>query len=83
MLGVSGRPAEADIQRLADLLNDGKKIAILAGAGARHARAEVLAVAEALAAPIVKTLSGKAVVPDDSPYTTGASACSARSRQRT
>ena len=71
MLGASGRPAEADIQRLADLLNDGKKIAILAGAGARHARAEVLAVAEALAAPIVKTLSGKAVVPDDSPYTTG------------
>ena len=71
MLGVSGRQAEADIQRLADLLNDGKKIAILAGAGARHARAEVLAVAEALAAPVVKTLSGKAVVPDDSPYTTG------------
>ncbi len=71
MLGPSGRPAEADLQRLADLLNDGQKIAILAGAGARHARAEVLAVAEALAAPVVKTLPGKAVVPDDSPYTTG------------
>jgi pyruvate dehydrogenase (quinone) len=71
MLGASGRPAEADIQRLADLLNDGGKIAILAGAGARHARAELLAVAEALAAPVVKTLSGKAVIPDDSPYTTG------------
>jgi pyruvate dehydrogenase (quinone)/pyruvate oxidase len=71
MLGTSGRPADADIQRLADLLNDGRKIAILAGAGARHARHEVLAVAETLAAPIVKTLPGKAVVPDDSPYTTG------------
>jgi pyruvate dehydrogenase (quinone) len=71
MFGASGRPAEDDIRKLAYLLNDGKKIAILAGAGARHARAEVLAVAEALAAPIVKTLSGKAVVPDDSPYTTG------------
>jgi pyruvate dehydrogenase (quinone) len=55
----------------ADLLNDGKKIAILAGAGARHAREELLALAETLGAPIVKTLSGKATVPDDSPYTTG------------
>ena len=48
-----------------------QKIAILAGAGALHARQELLAVAEMLAAPIVKTLSGKAAVPDDSPYTTG------------
>jgi pyruvate dehydrogenase (quinone) len=71
MLGASGRPAEDDLRQLAYLLNDGSKIAILAGAGARHARAELLAVAETLAAPIVKTLSGKAVVPDDSPYTTG------------
>jgi pyruvate dehydrogenase (quinone) len=71
LFGASGRPADRDIQRLADLLNDGKKIAILAGAGALHARAEVLATAEKLAAPIVKTLSGKAVVPDDSPFTTG------------
>ena len=70
-LPAPGRPREEDLQRLADLLNDGKKIAILAGAGALHARAELLAVAELLAAPIVKTLSGKAVVPDDSPYTTG------------
>ncbi len=71
MLGSPGRPAEEDLRRLAELLNNGKKVAILAGAGALHARPEVLAVAEALGAPIVKTLSGKAVVPDDSPYTTG------------
>jgi pyruvate dehydrogenase (quinone) len=71
MLGASGRPDDEDLRALANLLNEGKKIAILAGAGARHARPELLAVAEALAAPIVKTLSGKAVVPDDSPYTTG------------
>jgi pyruvate dehydrogenase (quinone) len=70
-LPAPGRPREEDLQRIADLLNDGQKIAILAGAGALHARRELLAVAEALAAPIVKTLSGKAVVPDDSPYTTG------------
>jgi pyruvate dehydrogenase (quinone)/pyruvate oxidase len=66
-----GMPSAEDLQRLADFLNDGKKIAILAGAGALHARDELLAVAEALGAPIVKTLPGKAAVPDDSPYTTG------------
>jgi pyruvate dehydrogenase (quinone) len=66
-----GMPSAEDLQRLADFLNDGKKIAILAGAGALHARDELLAAAEALGAPIVKTLPGKAAVPDDSPYTTG------------
>jgi len=66
-----GKPSEADLQRLADFLNDGNKVAILAGAGALHAREELLALAETLAAPIVKTLPGKATVPDDSPYTTG------------
>jgi pyruvate dehydrogenase (quinone) len=71
MLSAPGKPGDRDLERVADLLGDGKKIAILAGAGARHARAELLAVAEALAAPIVKTLSGKDTVPDDSPYTTG------------
>jgi pyruvate dehydrogenase (quinone) len=67
----SACPPEDDVQRLAGFLNEGEKIAILAGAGALHARAELLALAEALGAPIVKTLSGKAAVPDDSPYTTG------------
>jgi pyruvate dehydrogenase (quinone)/pyruvate oxidase len=71
MLSPPGQPQPEDLQRIADLLAEGQKIAILAGAGARHARAELLAVAEVLAAPIVKTLSGKATVPDDSPYTTG------------
>jgi pyruvate dehydrogenase (quinone)/pyruvate oxidase len=71
MLHAPGRPGEEDLQRIASLLGDGQKIAILAGAGALHAREELLAVARTLAAPIVKTLSGKATVPDDSPYTTG------------
>ncbi len=70
-LPAPGLPREADLQRIADLLNEGEKIAILAGAGALHAKPELLALAETLAAPIVKTLSGKATVPDDSPYTTG------------
>ncbi len=71
MLPAPARPDDADLRRIADLLADGKKIALLVGAGALHARTEVLQVAEALNAPIVKTLSGKGVVPDDSPYTTG------------
>ncbi|RCG28634.1 pyruvate oxidase [Sphaerisporangium album] len=64
-------PAEEDLDRAADTLNAGRKVAVFAGAGARDARAEVLAVAERLASPIVKTLPGKPVVPDDHPMTTG------------
>ena len=71
MRAAPGRPEEHDLQAIADLLEDGSKIAILVGAGALHARDEVLELAEVLAAPVVKTLSGKAVIPDDSPYTTG------------
>lgn len=68
----SGRlPAENDLLRAAEILNRGKKVAILVGQGALDARNEVVAVAERLAAPIVKALLGKAVVPDDCPYTTG------------
>jgi len=64
-------PRQEDLQRAADVLDAGSKVAILAGAGALHAREEVLALADALAAPIVKSLPGKAVVPDDSEFTTG------------
>lgn len=64
-------PATRDLQRAADLLNSGKKIAILAGRGALNATDELEELAELLAAPIVKPLLGKAAVPDDSPYTTG------------
>lgn len=67
----SGIASPEALQSAADLLNNGRKVAILAGQGALHAREEVLAVAEKLQAPVVKALLGKAVVPDDSPYTTG------------
>ena len=66
-----GLPRPADLQQAADVLNAGNKIVMLVGAGARRARGEVLEAADLLASPIVKTLSGKAVVPDDSPLTTG------------
>ena len=65
------RPNDARPAQAADVLNRGNKIAMLVGAGALHARDEVLAVADRLGAPIVKTLPGKAVVPDDHPLTTG------------
>ena len=65
------RPPDAELRHAADVLADGSRVAMLVGAGALHARDEVLAVADRLAAPIVKTLPGKAVVPDDHPLTTG------------
>lgn len=60
-----------DLAKAAEILNAGKKVAILAGRGALHATAQLEQVAELLAAPIIKALLGKAAVPDDSPYTTG------------
>jgi pyruvate dehydrogenase (quinone) len=64
-------PHEGDLAQAADILNQGKKIVILAGRGALHAGAELEQLAEILGAPIVKALLGKAAVPDDSPFTTG------------
>jgi pyruvate dehydrogenase (quinone)/pyruvate oxidase len=64
-------PGEGDLQRAAEVLNVGKKVAILAGQGALHATDELEKTAEILGAPIIKALLGKAAVPDDSPYTTG------------
>ena len=57
--------------RAADVLNAGTKTVILAGQGALGAGDELEQLADLLAAPIVKPLLGKAVVPDDSPFTTG------------
>jgi len=64
-------PAQVDLDHAADILNRGKKIAILAGQGALNATNELERVAEILGAPIIKALLGKAAVPDDSPFTTG------------
>jgi len=64
-------PTDADLQRAAEILNSGKKVAILVGAGAKHATDEVIEVAELLGAGIAKALLGKEVVPDDLPFVTG------------
>jgi pyruvate dehydrogenase (quinone)/pyruvate oxidase len=64
-------PGEADLKKAAEILNSGKKVAILAGQGALNATDALEEIAEKLGAPIVKALLGKAAVPDESPYTTG------------
>ena len=70
-LAPPGVPRPVDLEAAASVLNAGSKVAMLVGAGALHARSEVRAAAEALASPIIKTLPGKAVVPDDDPLTVG------------
>lgn len=64
-------PSATDIQRAADIINRGRKVAILAGQGALGATEELERLADIVAGPIAKPLLGKAAVPDTSPYTTG------------
>ncbi|KGT92807.1 thiamine pyrophosphate-requiring protein [Enterobacter cancerogenus] len=64
-------PYEADLQRAADVLNAGSKVAILIGSGARGAAVEVVQAANQLGAGVAKALLGKDVLPDDAPFVTG------------
>jgi len=64
-------PSEQDLERAADILNRGERVAMLIGAGASEAAAEVVAVAERLQAGVAKALLGKAVLPDGLPFVTG------------
>ena len=64
-------PTSSDLRRAADVLNAGEKVAILVGAGAKGATAEVIAVADRLGAGAAKALLGKQVLPDDLPWVTG------------
>src|SRR5205823_11394192 len=65
-------PARGQLEAAADLLNAGKKVAMLVGQGALHATDEVIETAETLGAGVAKALLGKAAVPDDLPFVTGA-----------
>src|SRR5947209_8727437 len=64
-------PTETDLKRAASVLNEGKKVAMLVGAGAKHAADEVLEIADLLGCGVAKALLGKQVVPDDVPFVTG------------
>ena len=64
-------PHQDDLEKAAEILNAGKKVALLVGAGALHATDEVIAVADRLGAGAAKALLGKAALPDDLPWVTG------------
>lgn len=64
-------PNQADLQKAAAILNEGKKVSILIGAGAMDAGPEVTEVADLLGAGVAKALLGKAALPDDLPFVTG------------
>ncbi|MFD2721533.1 ubiquinone-dependent pyruvate dehydrogenase [Hymenobacter monticola] len=67
------RPADADIRQAAQVLNNGRKVTILAGIGCAGAHAELLQVAELLQAPVVHALRGKEHVEPHNPYDVGLS----------
>ncbi|MFG2794936.1 thiamine pyrophosphate-requiring protein [Streptomyces sp. NPDC048419] len=64
-------PADPDIERAAEVLNAGEKVALLIGQGARGARQEVMEVADRLGAGVAKALLGKDALDDHLPYVTG------------
>jgi pyruvate dehydrogenase (quinone) len=64
-------PVDAELERAANVLNEGTKVAILVGQGAAGAEDEVVQAAELLGAGVAKALLGRAVLPDDLPFVTG------------
>jgi pyruvate dehydrogenase (quinone) len=68
---VYPHPSQAQLKEAAELINNGSKVAILAGRGCLGAEQELLAVADKIGAPIAKALLGKAVTPDRHPLTMG------------
>lgn len=65
-------PGESELKKAAQVINEGEKVAILAGAGAAHAADELKELAELTGAGVAKALLGKTVLDDDLPYVTGA-----------
>jgi pyruvate dehydrogenase (quinone) len=65
------RPSDADLVALASLLDAGSKVAMMCGAGCTGAHAEVVALADALGAPIIHSLRGKEHVEYDNPFDVG------------
>lgn len=64
-------PDKALLDKAANILNAGDKIVVIVGQGALGATDQVTSVCERLAAPVVKALLGKAVIPDEYPYSLG------------
>jgi pyruvate dehydrogenase (quinone) len=64
-------PSEVDLDRAAEILNSGDRVAMLVGQGARNASEEVAQAADVLGAGVAKALLGKDVLPDDLPFVVG------------
>lgn len=64
-------PSPAELEKAAQLLNAGKRVTILAGAGVQGAHDEVVALADRLGAPIVHALRGKEFIEHDNPFDVG------------
>jgi pyruvate dehydrogenase (quinone) len=64
-------PPQQLLERAAEIINKSSKPAILVGRGALGCRQEITELADVIGAPVIKALLGKAVIPDDSPFTTG------------
>src|SRR5438270_13505482 len=64
-------PPQKMFERAAEIINSSSKPAILVGRGALGCGDQVTALADTIGAPVIKALLGKAVIPDDSPFTTG------------
>lgn len=65
------RPSEAELQHIAELLGQGKRIGIYAGAGCQGAHAQLLELARRLQAPVAHTSRAKDFVEPDNPYNMG------------
>lgn len=65
------RPAETELDRLADFLNGAQRITLFCGRGCAGAHEELMALAGALQSPIVHALGGKEYVEYDNPYDVG------------
>jgi pyruvate dehydrogenase (quinone) len=64
-------PHESDLQRAAQVVNEGEKVAILVGQGAKNATDEVMQLTDKLGAGVAKALLGRTVLDDTLPYCTG------------
>ncbi len=64
-------PPQSELEKAAQILNDGKKVAVVVGQGAAEAVDEVIETVELLGAGVAKTSLGRAVLPDELPYVTG------------
>lgn len=69
--GPAKLPDDESLKRAAEILNAGRKVAMLVGAGTLDATDEVIAIADKLQAGCAKALLGKAALPDDLPWVTG------------